>query len=36
MKEEEKGGGKKLHNDKLYNLYSSPYFITVFKSRRMQ
>jgi hypothetical protein len=27
---------RKLHNDKLYNLYASPNIIMVIKSRRMR
>jgi hypothetical protein len=26
---------RKLHNDELHNLYSSPYIVRVIKSRRM-
>jgi hypothetical protein len=33
---EETGGWKKLHNEELHNLYSSPNIITVIKSRRMR
>jgi hypothetical protein len=28
--------GKKLHNDELHSLYSSPYIVRVIKSRRMK
>jgi hypothetical protein len=30
------GGWKKLHNEELHNLYSSPSIIRIFKSRRMK
>jgi hypothetical protein len=30
------GGWKKLHNDELHNLYSSPNIIRMMKSRRMR
>jgi hypothetical protein len=30
------GGWKKLHNEELHNLYSSPSIITIIKSRRMR
>jgi hypothetical protein len=30
------GGWRKLHNKKLYNLYSSPSIIRIIKSRRMR
>jgi hypothetical protein len=30
------GGWKKLHNEKLHNLYSSPSMIRMIKSRRMR
>jgi hypothetical protein len=29
------GGGRKLHNDELHNLYSSPSIIKIIKWRRM-
>jgi hypothetical protein len=29
-------GGKKLHNEELHNLYSSPSIIRIIKSRRMR
>jgi hypothetical protein len=32
--DEVKGGWKKLHNDKLHNLYSSPNIVTMMKSTR--
>jgi hypothetical protein len=35
-RDEDIGGWKKLHNEKLYNLYSSPSIIRMIKSRRMQ
>jgi hypothetical protein len=30
------GGGRKLHNEELHNLYSSPSIIRMIKSRRMR
>jgi hypothetical protein len=30
------GGWRKLHNEELLNLYSSPSIITMIKSRRMR
>jgi hypothetical protein len=30
------GGSRKLHNEELHNLYSSPNIITIMKSRRMR
>jgi hypothetical protein len=35
-KREEDGSRKKLHNDKLLNLYSSPNIVRVIKSGRMR
>jgi hypothetical protein len=32
-KREEDGSVRKLHNDKLHNLYSSPNIVRVIKSR---
>jgi hypothetical protein len=29
------GGWRKLHNEELHNLCSSPYIIRIFKSRKM-
>jgi hypothetical protein len=34
-REEVTGGWRRLHNEELHNLYSSPNIITVIKSRRM-
>jgi hypothetical protein len=31
-----RGGWRKLHNEELHNLYSSPSIIRVIKSRRMR
>jgi transcription termination factor 2 len=35
-KREEEGPWKKLHNDELHSLYSSPNIVRVIKSRRMR
>jgi hypothetical protein len=35
-KREEDGSWRKLHNDELHNLYSSPNIVSVIKSRRMR
>jgi hypothetical protein len=35
-KREEDGSWKKLHNDELHNLYSSPNIVRVIKSRKMR
>jgi hypothetical protein len=35
-KREEDGSWIKVHNDELHNLYSSPNFVRVIKSRRMR
>jgi hypothetical protein len=35
-KREEDGSWRKLHNDELYSLYSSPNIVRVIKSRRMK
>jgi hypothetical protein len=35
-KREEDGPRRKLHNDKLHSLYSSPHIVEVIKSRRMR
>jgi hypothetical protein len=35
-KREEDGSWRKLHNDELQNLYSSPNIVMVIKSRRME
>jgi hypothetical protein len=35
-KREEEGSWRKLHNDKLHNLYSSSNIVRVIKSRRMR
>jgi hypothetical protein len=34
-RDEVTGGWRKLHNEELHNLYSSPSIIRMFKSRRM-
>jgi hypothetical protein len=34
-RDEVRGGWRKLHNEELHNLYSSPSIIRVIKSRRM-
>jgi hypothetical protein len=36
LKREEKGSWRKLHNDELHSLYSSPNIVRVIKSRRMR
>jgi hypothetical protein len=35
-KREEDGSWRKLHNDKLHSLYSSPNIVRVIKSRKMR
>jgi hypothetical protein len=35
-KREEDGSWRKLHNDELHNLYSSPNIVRLIKSRRMR
>jgi hypothetical protein len=35
-RDEETGGWRKLHNEELHNLYSSPSIIGIIKSRRMR
>jgi hypothetical protein len=35
-RDEEMGDWRKLHNDELHNLYSSPNIIKMIKSRRMR
>jgi hypothetical protein len=35
-KTEEDGSWRRLHNDELHRLYSSPNFVRVIKSRRMR
>jgi hypothetical protein len=35
-KMEEEGSRRKLHNDELHSLYSSPNILRVIKSRRMR
>jgi hypothetical protein len=35
-KREEDGSWRKLHNDELHSLYSSPNFVRMIKSRRMR
>jgi hypothetical protein len=34
-RDEVTGGWRKLHNEELHNLYSSPIMIRMIKSRRM-
>jgi hypothetical protein len=34
--DEETGGWRKLHNEELHNLYSSPSIIRMIKPRRMR
>jgi hypothetical protein len=34
--DEETGGWRKLHNEELHNLYSSPSIIRIIKTRRMR
>jgi hypothetical protein len=35
-RDEETGGWRKLHNEELHNLYSSPSIIKIIKSRMMR
>jgi hypothetical protein len=35
-RDEEAGGWRKLHNEELHKLYSSPHIITMIKARRMR
>jgi hypothetical protein len=35
-KREEDGSWRKLHNDELHSLYSSPHIVRMIKSRRMR
>jgi hypothetical protein len=35
-RDEVRGGWRKLHNEELHNLYSSPSITRMFKSRRMR
>jgi hypothetical protein len=34
-RDEEAGGWRRLHNEELHNMYSSPYISRVMKSRMM-
>jgi hypothetical protein len=36
MRDEVMGGWRKLHNEELHDLYSSPSVIRIIKSRRMR
>jgi hypothetical protein len=36
QRDEVAGGWRKLHNEELHNLYSSPSIIRIIKSRRMR
>jgi hypothetical protein len=36
LRDEVTGGWRKLHNEELHNLYSSPNIIRMMKSRRMR
>jgi hypothetical protein len=36
QRDEETGGWRKLHNEELHNLYSSPRIIRMIKSKRMR
>jgi hypothetical protein len=36
MRDEVTGGWRKLHNEKLHNLYSAPSIIRMIKSRRVR
>jgi len=36
LKEEVAGGWRRLHNEELHNLYTSPNIITVIKLRSMR
>jgi hypothetical protein len=36
QRDEMTGGWRKLHNEKLHNLYSSPNIVRITKSRRMR
>jgi hypothetical protein len=35
-RDEVRGGWRKLHNEELHNMYSSPCVIRMMKSRRMR
>jgi hypothetical protein len=36
LKREKDGSWRKMHNDELHSLYSSPHIVTVIQSRRMR
>jgi hypothetical protein len=36
MREEVRGGWRRLHNEELHNMYAPPNVVRVIKSRRMR